>query len=318
MDDRKKHYLRLEDAARVLQDMGYRGKVGDAKHPTFIESAALGWNFRAFFFERSDEEGEGFAAYQFETGMYLKRSSNLPRLLEVCNHFNNEFRFAKFAIGGRQQKFVSLQMDFNVVEDAEADFAYKAGFFIYTLNAFIDNVVNSVPFQGDDFGERHSAALSYLWGTERNPEEALRLYREAAQGGYAGSQNNLGDQYETGENVAKSELYAAYWYARSAERGEPTAYLSLATLFESAGADTEMLVDAAKFALLAIDGLPDGLNKEAAQNCLSTLTEKLGEEELARAHELAEAWRPLFQETRLMSDTPDTFPDGPRLSSSLH
>jgi TPR repeat protein len=143
-----------------------------------------------------------------------------------------------------------------------------------------------------------------LFGSNRNPDLAVLLYRKAAEKGYAGSQNNLGDQYESGNNLPKSDEFAVYWYARSAERGEPTAYLSLATLFSQKAVDKEMLIEAAKFAILAIERLPDGLNKKTAKECLASLSSRLEEDDLELAYTLAEGWSPLFQEHRLMSDTP--------------
>jgi hypothetical protein len=318
MSGPNKYYVQPEDVAKALQDMGYRGKVGVGDHPAFVESAALGFNFRTFLFEKNVEDVGGYASYQFEIGIYITRSSNIPLLFEIFNYFNNEFRFAKFGLAGNQRKYAYLQIDFGFSENWRPDFEDRANYFFYVLDVFLRHVVKSEPFEGNNLPEKHSMAISYIWGEEKNIQEAVRLYREAAHGGFAGSQNNLGDQYEIGDNVEKSEIYAAYWYARSAERGEPTAYLSLATLFAATGADTEMLVDAAKFAILAIAELPDGTNKETAERCLQSLAERLEEEDFARAEHLARMWRPLFQERNLMSDTPDKRSDTNSPSRSLH
>ena len=120
---------------------------------------------------------------------------------------------------------------------------------------------------------------------------------------YAGAQNNLGDLYELGKGVSKNDKQAVYWYTRSAERGEPTAYLSLCTILADSE-DEGGLIEALKFALLAIDKLPDGMNKATATKTAEKLKAVLPQAAQDRAKALADAWEPLYQEKYLMSDTP--------------
>ena len=319
MSDRQQYFIKPEQIAGFLQDLGYRGKVIENEAGLRIESAACGLTFYVNLFDRHEEEPDfGFASFQFDTGMYLGSSSNVAEIIDICNRLNSHYRFAKFSVGGRQYKYANLQMDFYVAEDWQREFAHAIDLFLYGLKFLVDDIINSQAFRGDDFSAGHTQAIQYLFGAERDPQAALELYRKSAHGGYAGSQNNLGDQYELGTNIPKSDICAAYWYTRSAERGEPTAYLSLATLFSENPSDPEMLVDAAKYAILAVKRLPDGQNKQIAQDCISSLKNRLSEDEWTLAHELAQAWKPLFQETRLMSDKPDAFPEVERVSTALH
>ena len=97
--------------------------------------------------------------------------------------------------------------------------------------------------------------------------------------------------------------------------GELTAYLSLSPLLSGTSEDPKVLVDAAKFALLAIDQLSGERNRTIARKCLDRLIERLSGEDFERARTLARNWAPLFQETLLMSDKPevaDYTPVGPR------
>lgn len=64
-----------------------------------------------------------------------------------------------------------------------------------------------------------------------NAAEAVRLYRAAAEGGFAPAQNNLGAMYEKGIGVKKSDQQAAYWYRRAADQGEPLAQHSLGVMY---------------------------------------------------------------------------------------
>jgi TPR repeat protein len=97
------------------------------------------------------------------------------------------------------------------------------------------------------------------------PAAAAKLYRQSAEIGYAGAQNNLADFYEHGEGVPKNHKAAIYWYTRAAERGEPTAYLSLAHMLSEGTDDADLLVESAKFAGLAFTFLPEGKNKASAE-----------------------------------------------------
>lgn len=102
---------------------------------------------------------------------------------------------------------------------------------------------------------------------------------------------------------------AAYWYARSAERGEPTAYLSLATMLSSHAEDHWTLTEAATFAFLAVERLDEGTRKNAAKEILAQLREKLTDSAVDIARRQAAQWCPLQQETRLMTDpTQDNCP----------
>ena len=147
-------------------------------------------------------------------------------------------------------------------------------------------------------------ALKKRAGQTPSNEDAAKLYRLAADGGFAGAQNNLGDLYEAGEGVGKNEKFAIYWYARSAERGEPTAYLSLASLLPEGTTEPAILVESLKFAILAYTTLPEGRNRSNAQEIIVKLGSKLSALEKDRAFELANHWTPLFQEEHLMTDTP--------------
>lgn len=138
------------------------------------------------------------------------------------------------------------------------------------------------------------------------PDNALAAtwYRKSAVAGFAGAQNNLGDLYELGEGVLKNEKMAIYWYTRAAERGEPTAYLSLASLLARGNDDPEVLVEAAKYAAIAFGLLPDGKNKASAGALAESLSKRLSAADKQRALDLVNAWAPLYQEEHLLGDKP--------------
>ncbi len=150
----------------------------------------------------------------------------------------------------------------------------------------------------------YAIALEHQHGTHADFATAGSLYRESAQMGFAGAQNNLGDMYEGGVGLAQSDLMAMFWYTRAAERGEPTAYLSLASLMYKLKTDTPTLIEAMKFALWALALLPDGGNQAMARSLIELLTLELTADEVDAARALASDWKPLYQEQFLLSDDP--------------
>jgi Sel1 repeat len=163
-------------------------------------------------------------------------------------------------------------------------------------------VTFTTPAQRQRAYTAYSEGLEASRGAAPGMGAAAQLYRQSAVLGFAGAQNNLGDLYETGRGVAKSDKAAIYWYTRAAERGEPTAYLSLAHALSEGIADTDVLVEALKFAALAFNFLPAGKNKGEAESLSKQINAKLSEADSKRVLELVGRWVPLYREERLLGD----------------
>jgi TPR repeat protein len=147
-------------------------------------------------------------------------------------------------------------------------------------------------------------AIRKLAETPVDFEQVHLLYRLSANDGYAGAQNNLGDLYESGGGTTKSDIVAAYWYTRAAERGEPTAYLSLATLLSEKTDNQNVLTEALKFAYLAFEYLSEGTNQNTAADTIKKIEAILTQDFKVTAQDLAKNWEPLHQEKLVMSDKP--------------
>lgn len=307
MSDIQKPVIFPEAAATILQDKGYRAKLNKEGRFPYIESSTDGWKFYVnFLYAKDDDPQNGYEELQFDAGFRIGWDLNINRLLLKINRFNQLYRFSKVMISGSDDPLILMKFDVNLSGEAEQSFSYHAGFFMHMIGCFQREILDTDAFKGDGCGELHNDALRLLSGSNRDPEAAIALYREAAARGYAGSQNNLGDQYEIGKFLPKSNEAAIYWYTRAAERGEPTAYLSLATLLSEIAVDHDMLLEAATFAHLALEKLPQGFNHKAAHDCLELLKGRLTEDELQKSQDRATRWQPLYQERRLMSDTPRT------------
>jgi TPR repeat protein len=57
--------------------------------------------------------------------------------------------------------------------------------------------------------------------------EAFRLYRKAAEQGFANAQHNVGLMYAKGDGIQKNDAEAARWYRTAAEQGLAIAQLNL-------------------------------------------------------------------------------------------
>jgi TPR repeat protein len=64
-------------------------------------------------------------------------------------------------------------------------------------------------------------------GVPEDDAEAIRLYRLAAEQGYARAQSNLGAMYSLGDGVPQDDREAVRWWRLAAEQGEAAAQSNL-------------------------------------------------------------------------------------------
>jgi TPR repeat protein len=155
--------------------------------------------------------------------------------------------------------------------------------------------------------------------TKETMAEAAIWYRRASEWrgfGFGGSQNNLGDMYETGEGLPKSPGDAIYWYTRSALQGEPTAYLSLGSCFADGVGVRKDPVEAYFWLSLAARDLGDGSNRSSALSQLKELEKALSANQVAEAKSKAEQFRPYYQTKLTIGDPLErTNPESPAQGS---
>jgi hypothetical protein len=295
-----------ETIANFFQEEGYQAKIRKVEARAWIESAADGQKIRLYLYDPIELENELiYRNFMFDTGYSISRATRIDLLTAYCNLFNSEYRFLKtFVVKVEEGGYVALQMDETSGWGIEG-IKFAFAFFLKGIRLFREKIIETSAYYGDNAVEKHNEALDCLKDDSNRPERGVELYREASKEGFAGSQNNLGDLYETGMWVPESPVIAAYWYARAAERGEPTAYLSLAGLLSDHAKDDSMLIEAMTFAILAFNKLPEGVNQRLALEALKNLEDKLSEEQISEAKAQAENWNPLYQERRLMNEPDD-------------
>jgi len=88
-----------------------------------------------------------------------------------------------------------------------------------------DRLIREGADKGDAKDESYVATW-YLGGTEgypKDPVEAAKWFRKAADQGEASSQNLLGELYVQGKGVPKDYTQAIQWFQKAADQGEPHA-----------------------------------------------------------------------------------------------
>ncbi len=78
-----------------------------------------------------------------------------------------------------------------------------------------------------------AAAYQYGEGVTRNPAEAVKWYRRAAEQGHeGGTEPSFGGMYDEGEGVPQDFSEALKWYRRAAEQGDSYAQNKLGRMYE--------------------------------------------------------------------------------------
>lgn len=282
--------------ALLMQEMGYRGKVINGDDWCWVESATNGNKFSIYSFSADLADPNSQArSIQFDGGWGGLSAFDARRFLMVCNRFNHAWRYAKATVLSNNDRYsLSVKLDHycpNGLTDKE--FYAVADMYIQLIE---DMIKRTAAIEDDGLKallERHNEAVGLMWGAESDPEQALSIYLANARFGYGGSMNSLGDLYEHGAEVGQSASAAAYFFARAAERGQPSAYYGLARILSGAAVDEAISVEAAKYALLAARDLPEGQSKHSAEMLRNELMRKLGAEAQKTALNLAEDWMPL-------------------------
>jgi len=144
--------------------------------------------------------------------------------------------------------------------------------------------------KGDAFFQ---AALAFDYergkGVAKDPEEAVKWYRRAAEQGNASAQDSLGTRYEQGNGVSQDAEEAAKWYLRAAMQGDRSAMWSLGKCFEQGNGAPQDYVQAYKwFNIAAMDPTLGPIIKSDRDS----LAEKMLPEQIAEAQRLSSAFIP--------------------------
>jgi TPR repeat protein len=122
-------------------------------------------------------------------------------------------------------------------------------------------------------------------GVPKNPAEAVKWYRKAADQGYAPAQSNLGVMYAKGEGVAKDTTEAAKWYRKAADKGYARAQYNLAVAYGNGQGVARDYGEAYKWANLAAAG---GISQ--AINIRNNIERFMTTDQIAKAQQATSQW----------------------------
>ena len=308
------------EVSEALKSMGYRAKIC-VENAVFsqIISASGGRPFSLFCFVAEEDKGQitpmtSITSINFSVSWLNLSQYNETEIDFFCDWINSNLPSCRICLSDAGSG-LSLEFEYgldNLEGMTQEAFGVQVMQFIDYLEYAQYCLTICPSFSTPETIKRHDKAVELKHGLEKNLNEAVDLYQQNAHIGFAGSQNNLGDLYEKGEGVPQDNFLALYWYTRSSERGEPTSYLSLASMFLEYGTSKDALILSAKYALLAIERLPEGRNMASALLIRDTLKDTLDPLFYEQAEKLASEYKPLYKEKWTMSDAP-----GPEFNETL-
>jgi len=300
----------LTEIAEAIRDLGYKGKELLEEKFSLIESSTNG---RSFYVYPLISENKSLLSndsqallVRFKAAWYDMDGFEESQIDALCNWFNANQPFAKlFRRSSDDSLDIILEADLYVLDGmSKASFQNRTQAFINSYEYAMKCIAKCTYVDKQEIIDRHNKAIDILHSDTGDTDEAVNLYRINSHLGFAGSQNNFGDLFETGDYIIKDELLAMYWYTRSSERGEPTAYYSLASMLEKFRKNPDSMVLAAKYAILACENLPEGKNMAAALEIKKTLQEVLSADLYKLAESYASDFKPIIEEKWTLSDAP--------------
>ena len=99
-------------------------------------------------------------------------------------------------------------------------------------------------------------------------EKSVELFREAAEAGYAASENDLGNCYRLGNGIEQSYDDAFHWYAKAAEQGYCPALHNMGLCYENGYGVEQSKEEAVKWYKLAAEQ-GDDYSREALERIAS-------------------------------------------------
>ena len=147
--------------------------------------------------------------------------------------------------------------------------------------------------------------------------DAIRLWRQLADGGDGISQYNLAKMYAAGRGVARDPAAAAEWYRRAAESGVAHARLWLGIAYALGRGVPQDLLQAQKWLDLAADVYADEADRNRAVEARDLVASKMNPRDIAEAQRLAREWRNQRAIGQLELGRTECEPDLPAMDTSI-
>ena len=158
----------------------------------------------------------------------------------------------------------------------------------FAVAVFLLSLAAAFPLAAQTFKEAMDAYRA------RDYETAYSAFRTLADRGDPKAQSSLGDMYRKGYGRAENHAEAAKWYRRAADQGDAYAQSSLGLMYRDGLGVPLDLERAWTWFDLAVRNFPSsrGEWRDRAARNRDSITTSLTPDALARARDMAEAWRP--------------------------
>lgn len=102
-------------AAQLLQGSGYKGKIDRIGEYVMVRSGAQGANFQLYFYkEQPKSENDVCSSIQFSASWGGVEENTVQTLIDKCNDFNRDYRYAKGYVSGQANgRSITIDLDFN-------------------------------------------------------------------------------------------------------------------------------------------------------------------------------------------------------------
>lgn len=178
--------------------------------------------------------------------------------------------------------------------DAVAQFSLGSVLFYTRMNLtkgatlFRDAALQAHPAAEFQMGQLYDFGL----GVERSNTEALSWYRKAADQGLPAAQRSVGDFYRQGRGVQMDQAEAARWYRRAADGDDLRAQYQLGQMFFDGSGVERDYPSAYLWFTLAASQTPLEDNRKAIEELANIAAARMTPEQVAEAARRARAWRP--------------------------
>lgn len=156
--------LTPDHVASILGGRGLPCETLDQQGGAVIRGALDGIVYYVRFYKPVDEARTAFSSISFQAGRNIGLRVLPNSLLNICNDLNQQYRFCKFSMGGDEEKYVTVTMDFDVFTDPVEEFLEKWGWFESLMPLFSSRVVESRALELGEAAELHDRAIEAQWG----------------------------------------------------------------------------------------------------------------------------------------------------------
>ena len=206
----------------------------------------------------------------FQVKTTLRECQAQAILAMACHQLNRgaEAR-AALALGWKLEDGLSLSASGQQSDVPQFAINFSDMLFARTLLREASSLIEGRPEEEDRGFEAAQNALGHMYGdgivVRKDPAEAAKWYRKAADQGQLGAQVSLGVMYANGQGVPKDAAEAVKWFRKAADQGHVQSQVALGTSYETGTGVAANAAEAVKWLRKAAEQKDTGALNELAR-----------------------------------------------------